>query len=777
MKEFFDINDPLIIADLFSETVGGGSNTVGALGNGRLTVGISPWGELVYYRWPTPSHYDHLRYVTKSYSMLSGLLKVKNVRYGGDAPCIDWKKYGRPYEKYSGLGAKAGIFTKKGQMLWMDDPVWNSKRSYTPEWSDLLTTELKNNEKQTEEKISFKTRQWVDVEKDLLIQNFVINPSNVESFFYYGTFAPWMTNPTSITNPDLASAGFACLYDPSTESLIWFYPKNISQKRAASKFKKAFNDNPNMGYQELDSLFPDGGIFITMNVDRKIESWQVGADIEGRKKSKSFPESAREDAQDGILQKTSLHIGHQNAGFKINLKAEKNPNAKNNKKNEITVYIAVAESSEEGIKINRDAMKKGIKELEKVSRKKWEKNIEKIKISQRAAKLEKQVAERSIANLLIGRDKNSGAIVASPTRQPCYACDWPRDGAFYDMTLDLAGFSDIVDDHIKFYRDTQRKETKAFSTTWLASFRSPFFNPRGHWYANMNTDGTPGFFKIIPLEIDETSLMVWNLWRHDRYLKGKSQKEFRQLNREMLMMAMEAILPYVDLKNGWTRKIMEDDNHIVDATLHGASSVLTALASAVDMGEKWKISGSLIEKWKEAAVILRKGMLKKINNPKVLKSAGWRGIQWSLFPAPLFKDYTEGEAAPLIEIILEDLVDKVIHEKGGVGYLGEQLFILCAATRGLDNTLLPEKYRGKDKKMTYLKFKKKVLDFFVREVPMEGTCAYGELGLWREINGKRFIQNRTSIPHLWNGVTSYLSVIGVYEPEKIKALRPPIPEN
>ncbi len=40
--------------------------------------------------------------------------------------------------------------------------------------------------------------------------------------------------------------------------------------------------------------------------------------------------------------------------------------------------------------------------------------------------------------------------------------------------------------------------------------------------------------------------------------------------------------------------------------------------------------------WKKAAISLRNGMLRRIQDPKTLRSAGWRGIQWSLFPAPLF---------------------------------------------------------------------------------------------------------------------------------------------
>lgn len=776
MKDFNDISDPLIIADLFSETVGGGSNTVAALGNGSTTVGISPWGELVYYRWPTPSHYDHLRYVTKSYSMLSGLIKVKNVRFGSDAPSIDWQKYGRPYEKYPGLGAKAGLLTNGGQMLWMDDPVWNSKRSYTPDYSDILTTQLTNNENQQKEKVSFKVAQWVDAEKDVLIQKFTIKPANIKSFFYYGTFSPWMTNPASITNPDSSSSGFATFFDASIQSMIWFFPKNICKKKAARILDQAQRKNPELNYKEIDRLFPEGGIFIVLSSDRQIQSFQAGADNEGRKSAAHAPISARENSREGKLNNQTMYIGHSNAGIQIDLKKGKNETSRQIKTGEITLFTSVASTAAEAVKINHDAIKMGNEKLERRSLKAWQKNVKRIKTSQRAASIEKRIAQRSITNLMTGRDSNSGAIVASPTRQPCYSCDWPRDGAFYDMTLDLAGFTDLVDEHIQFYRNTQRKETKAFSSTWLASFRSPFFNPRGHWFANMNTDGTPGFFKIIPLEIDETSLMVWNLWRHDLYLKGKKRDEFRKNTRDMFLMAMEAIMPYVDLKNGWTKKIMEDDNHIVDATLHGASSVLTALSSAADMGKKWDVPDDITQKWKDAAGILRNGMLKKISDPKVLKSAGWRGIQWSLFPAPLFQDYTEKEAEPLRDIITEDLIEKVIYKKGGIGYLGEQLFILCAATRGMDNEPVPEKFLEDGKKLKYKDLKKKVLRFFVDEVPMEGTGAYGELGLWREVNGVKFIQNRTSIPHLWNGVTSYLSMVGVYEPEKIAELRPPIPQ-
>ncbi len=35
-------------------------------------------------------------------------------------------------------------------------------------------------------------------------------------------------------------------------------------------------------------------------------------------------------------------------------------------------------------------------------------------------------------------------------------------------------------------------------------------------FVHGRTHGTPGFFMIIPIEIDETSLLVWDLWRHEK---------------------------------------------------------------------------------------------------------------------------------------------------------------------------------------------------------------------------------------------------------------------
>ena len=743
---FDHIDDPLIRADLLSETIGGGTNAVAALGNGALTAGVSPWSEIVYLRWPTPSFYDHLRYVTMSRGLLSGL-SVRDARHGRDAPCRDWERYGRPHDRYKGLGAKAGIYMESGDLLWMDDPVWDSSRCYEPEGSSILVTELKNNENLKDRPVKVKAKQWVSPFADLLVQSFQVDCAGASSLFFHATFAPWQRIERGLANKDSAKAGFASVLCPEEALLFWFSPEKRDSKGLITRVGQ------DMTPALLDEIFPEGGVFIVLGSLQEIDQVQIGADRAGRRANPKAPLGARKDAEDGTLQGNPFHVGPVDAGVGIDLhrsgyKAE--------------LLISVAGSAQKAAFIIKEAKEKGVGCLEQEAAAFWETHSKKVFVPETAGRTHKRVARRSVLNLLTGHDKNSGAFVASPSRQPHYCCDWPRDGAFYDMALDLAGFSDRVDAHLAFYRRTQRRTKVAFSPTWIASLRSPFFFPRGHWYSNMNSDGSPGFCALIPIEIDETSLTVWDLWRHARYVPEDKKDQYRAEYQDMLILAVEAILPFVDLKRGWTRKVMEDDDFRVKATLHGAAAVLTALASAVDLGGQWGIQQEKVRKWQQAAAVLREGMLKRIPDPRVLRDAGWRGLPWSLFPAPLFGDYSHPASRAIIDRLARDMEEKISRQKGGVGYLGEQLFALALSTQG---------------RTQYQNLKERALELLTEDAPVPGTDCYGEVGLWKKLEEplEFIIQNRTAIPHLWSGITVYLAVLAMHQPELLQPLRPPVP--
>ncbi len=733
--------DPLVHCDFRSESLGGGTNAVGALGNGKLTVGISPWSELIYFRWPTLSYYDHLRYFTKAYGLKGGI-SLKDVRWGKDAPSLDWRRYGRPYEVYPGLGARGGIYFEKGNLSWLGDPTWTSSRQYEPEGGPNLCTQLlRNNTK-------IKVCQWVDYNYDLLVQEFKIKAKSAEKFFYYGTFAPSKILDPNLGVPDSKKSGFAAIYLPEQSIILFFQPEMKNKNQILPSLDGTLLP------EQIDKLYPEGGVFIAMSLLNPPDGFQIGADLRGRSISKNAPIGASENAMKGKLNGSTGFIGPVDAGFERILKDEET---------KITVLTAIADNAVESVKIVTDAQIQDFNLLKEKTLKYWLNLSEKINLSPQAKATEKRVAKRSITNLFIGRDRDSGAIVASPSRQPAYNFDWPRDGAFYDLALDLAGISEVVNQHLDFYRRSQRKKRFSANFLWVLGLKSPFYSPRGHWYANLSTDGNKGNLSVIPYEIDETSLIIWDLWRHEQFIQENERSTYQDQFLEMLELAANAINNTVKRKKGWVGKSCEDDNLIPHATLHGAAAVLTGLASAVDAGKRWGADPKQVERWRTSAIALRNGILRRIEDKTILNKSGWRGIQWSLFPAPLFEHYNDEGAKLLIDQLTKEVQKKTERKYLGYVYLAEQVFILNIVT---------------SKKPEIRPLLSRAVNEVISSIPISGSDCYGEVTLWINMprESKLIPQQRTSIPHLWTGICAYLTVESFYRPERFLTQIPPIPK-
>ena len=733
--------DPLVQCDFRSESLGGGTNAIGALGNGRLTVGISPWSELIYFRWPTPSYYDHLRYFTQARG-LWGAFFLKDTRWGKNAPSLDWRRYGRPYEVYPGLGARGGIYFQQGDLRWFGDETWTSARQYDPEGGPILCTQLLQNN------IKINVCQWVDWDSDLLVQEFQIKAPLAEKFFYYSTFAPSKKLDPSLNVPDSKKSGFAALYLPVQSIILYFQPEVTIESRLSPYLHK------NLLPDQIDELYPEGGIYIAMSSLNTPDGVQIGADRRGRSISKKAPIGASENAREGKLNGSDGFVGPVDAGleFKLNDEAAK-----------VTVLTSIADTAVGSVKIVRDAQTQGLNLLKAKTIEYWLDVSSKVNLSPQAKTTERRVAQRSITNLLIGRDRNSGAIVASPSRQPAYHFDWPRDGAFFDLALDLAGFSKIVDQHLDFYRRTQRKKRISVGLAWLLGLKSPFYSPRGHWYANLFTNGQEGNISIIPYELDETSLIIWDIWRHEQFLQEDERPAYQNQFLELLELAANAISNYVNKRKGWIRRSFEDDNFFPHATLHGAAAVLTGLAAAIDAGRRWGADLTQVKRWRTSAIALRNGILRRVENEPVLKKSGWRGIQWSLFPAPLFESYDDGLAKPFIAELTKEVQEKIERKRLGYGYLAEQVFILnIVASKNPEIRPLLALAANE----------------VINSIPILGSDCYGEVTLWINMPGQpRLIpQQRTSIPHLWTGICAYLTVESFYRPERFLTQIPPIPK-
>src|SRR5688500_1653743 len=84
-----------------------------------------------------------------------------------------------------------------------------------------------------------------------------------------------------------------------------------------------------------------------------------------------------------------------------------------------------------------------------------------------------------------------------------YSYVWPRDGALVADALDLCGYSDLAR---KFYSFCQRTITPE---GYFLHKYNPDGSPASSWHPWIK-DGEPS----LPIQEDETALVVWALWRH-----------------------------------------------------------------------------------------------------------------------------------------------------------------------------------------------------------------------------------------------------------------------
>lgn len=148
-------------------------------------------------------------------------------------------------------------------------------------------------------------------------------------------------------------------------------------------------------------------------------------------------------------------------------------------------------------------------------------------------------------SLLILRTQidNGGAIIAAndsdiaSTVRDTYSYMWPRDGALVAHALDLAGYFDITRPFYMFCRDVISKEG------YLLHKYNPDRTLASSWHPWIR-DGQ----KDLPIQEDETALVLWALWRH--FEKWKDVEYIKPLYRSLITRAADFLLVYRHLDTG-----------------------------------------------------------------------------------------------------------------------------------------------------------------------------------------------------------------------------------
>jgi oligosaccharide amylase len=156
-----------------------------------------------------------------------------------------------------------------------------------------------------------------------------------------------------------------------------------------------------------------------------------------------------------------------------------------------------------------------------------------------------KVVELFKRSLLVVRTQidDGGAIVAANDSdimqfsRDTYSYVWPRDGALVADSLDLAGFPDIA--------------------RWFYNFCSRVITDEGYFYHKYNPDGSPASSwhpwvlkneRAMPIQEDETALVVWAMWRH--YYRYRDIEFVRPLWVDVVQKAADFMCKYRDPRTG-----------------------------------------------------------------------------------------------------------------------------------------------------------------------------------------------------------------------------------
>jgi GH15 family glucan-1,4-alpha-glucosidase len=150
--------------------------------------------------------------------------------------------------------------------------------------------------------------------------------------------------------------------------------------------------------------------------------------------------------------------------------------------------------------------------------------------------------KRSLLVLRTQIDNNGAIIAANDTdvlmfNRDTYSYVWPRDGALVARALDAAGFFEITKRFYFFCRDVIREE--------------------GYFLHKYNPDGTlasswhpwvSGELPQLPIQEDETALVVWALWKH--FEKYRNVEFVKPLFRPLVTRAADFMDSYRDPASG-----------------------------------------------------------------------------------------------------------------------------------------------------------------------------------------------------------------------------------
>jgi len=795
----------------------GATNITATAGNGGLTAGISKDGDLTMLSWPSPSYWDQLSYITTNAPDARRRPRLGAPKRSGAFAGVVVKEQADDEPTVSLLRDWERTVTYAQDDVRIVETIFSNdslglevvQRDTIPPDRDVLVRHYTVSE----------TRATSYASVDLL---------------GYTNLAPGMSKVPQIPLLDVLmdhKNDFLAVWDQANDAVLHFHPGDTgivdtiqgAISAATAELNRDFgplgtlleDEQPDESeiatlVSDLDSHYAEG-VYAAIGASPAPESFQVGeveskfcgmlgeiadniAELQNRFPDRDLPadpavadlvrcdgyhptetirdrknwsytsEDAFDDMQDGKLRE------HRLAGAQANSVVRVPFDSDNGEDREATLYVAFGDTSEAALQTLDWARDEGASAIEQTVTDADEQFVDNLYIPEEVDGKLLKFIKRAFLNLKVGTDAETGAIVASISRQPSYQLDWPRDGAFFNTGLDLSGQHDLVTKRMKFYSDTirdQAEEPVPFVNTdgpgWPDQPGNPNYPPDS-WEMNYYADGVPG--GNIRLEIDNTALLVWAYVAHAGHLPENKRSDYIDREWPTIKRAANFVADWRHPETGLMWPANEDDHAAFTQGFQGASTSYLALVSAARLA-KHLGEDELADRWLERAGELHAATMHYMADDEYgfrdyNEEGAAAGRAWAAWPTR-FLPYDNERLVEMTRSGLNSTLEKVRGERGNFNYPTK---IAIGAAIALSEE------SERDKSL-------EIAERMATEIANQETWTIGEsvVPVDEDDDGTTDdVINGVSTPHLWSSILVYVTTVAYYAPERFDAYRDVFPE-
>lgn len=386
-----------------------------------------------------------------------------------------------------------------------------------------------------------------------------------------------------------------------------------------------------------------------------------------------------------------------------------------------------------------------------------------------------RTARRSVINVRVGTVQENGAIVASIARQAPYGVDWPRDGMFFNVLLDVTGQHELAERRTELYQSWQRAEpSPPLPVVDLAPPPNPDGSPgseypAGGWEMNYFPDGMIG--GPFRFEIDNTAFAVFMLVAHVGWVEPERRQDYLRSRWDAIQRGADLLAHWRDPETGLQAPAQEDDNAEYTRGLHGAVTVVGALDIAARAA---RAIGEAVtaEAWEARARELQKAILTHLYDPAARRFVSSPGAAvdpahpptgqtaWAVWPMQLLP-WDDPRLREQLKADLVTIRPTVDLETEGGSYFAKTL-VSAAVMLGQDPDVGPEVARMRDALAAHA---------------TPETLHFGEVMLVRKEDGTPRADQRVSTPHLWAGTLFFLTAMGMEDAPELSAWDDALPPS